>query len=80
MALRDQLRGTGVALITPFQADFQVDYDALSKVIDFVITGGVEYIVTLGTTGESPTVDFDGMAPTWSFDSLAARPCAEPCP
>ncbi len=56
MALRDQLRGTGVALITPFQTDYSVDYDALGKVIDFVITGGVDYVVTLGTTGETPTL------------------------
>lgn len=56
MALREQLRGTGVALITPFQPDFTIDYNALEKVIDFVIKGGVEYLVTLGTTGETPTL------------------------
>src|SRR3984957_16959477 len=56
MSLRDQLRGTGVALITPFQADASVDYAALAKVIDHVISGGVEYVVTLGTTGETPTL------------------------
>ncbi|HEX4372022.1 MAG TPA: dihydrodipicolinate synthase family protein, partial [Puia sp.] len=54
MDLREQLRGTGVALITPFKSNFEIDYDALSKVIDFIITGGVEYVVTLGTTGETP--------------------------
>ncbi|HXB34550.1 MAG TPA: 4-hydroxy-tetrahydrodipicolinate synthase, partial [Puia sp.] len=56
MSLRDTLRGTGVALITPFQADTSVDYGALAKVIDHVIAGGVEYVVTLGTTGETPTL------------------------
>lgn len=56
MSLRDQLRGTGVALITPFQPDTRVDYPALEKVIDHVIKGGVEYVVTLGTTGETPTL------------------------
>jgi 4-hydroxy-tetrahydrodipicolinate synthase len=56
MSLREQLRGTGVALITPFLPDFSIDYDALEKVIDFVIKGGVEYVVTLGTTGETPTL------------------------
>ncbi|HWK03734.1 MAG TPA: 4-hydroxy-tetrahydrodipicolinate synthase [Puia sp.] len=56
MALREQLRGTGVAMITAFKADFTIDYDALEKVIDFVIQGGVEYIVALGTTGETPTL------------------------
>src|SRR6201992_1747033 len=56
MSLRDTLRGTGVALITPFGADSSVDYDALAKVIDHVIQGGVEYVVSLGTTGETPTL------------------------
>ncbi len=56
MALREQLRGTGVAMITAFRPDFTIDYDALEKVIDFVINGGVEYIVALGTTGETPTL------------------------
>ena len=75
MALRDQLRGTGVALITPFQADFSVDYDALAKVIDFVITGGVEYIVTLGTTGESPTISREEKKKiiTYTYDKVAGR-------
>ena len=59
MTLREQLRGTGVALVTPFQADFSVDYAALERVIDFVIKGGVEYLVTLGTTGETPTLTKD---------------------
>jgi 4-hydroxy-tetrahydrodipicolinate synthase len=56
MSLREKLRGTGVALITPFQSNTSIDYTALEKVIDFVIAGGVEYIVTLGTTGETPTL------------------------
>ena len=56
MSLSQQLRGTGVALITPFQSDSSIDYIALGKVIDLVITGGVEYVVSLGTTGETPTL------------------------
>ncbi|MBC6994457.1 4-hydroxy-tetrahydrodipicolinate synthase [Neolewinella lacunae] len=48
--------GTGVALITPFKPDFSVDYPALGRVIDYVITGGVDYIVSLGTTGEAITL------------------------
>lgn len=55
--LRDKLRGTGVALITPFKADGKVDFDALGNVIDFVIRDGVDYVVTLGTTGETPTLE-----------------------
>jgi 4-hydroxy-tetrahydrodipicolinate synthase len=50
------LSGTGVALVTPFKADMSVDEPALARVIEHVIAGGVEYIVTLGTTGETPTI------------------------
>ncbi|NII27545.1 4-hydroxy-tetrahydrodipicolinate synthase [Pseudoflavitalea sp. X16] len=57
MSLRQTLAGTGVALVTPFKADSAVDFDALGKLIDFVIKGGVEYVVTLGTTGETPTLN-----------------------
>lgn len=56
MSLRQTLQGTGVALVTPFKANSQVDFEALGKLIDFVIKGGVEYVVTLGTTGETPTL------------------------
>ena len=56
MNLRNVLKGTGVAIVTPFKADFSVDYPALEKLIDFIIGNGVEYIVTLGTTGEAPVL------------------------
>lgn len=56
MSLRDTLGGTGVALITPFDSQGAVDYSALEKIIDYVIEGGVEYLVILGTTGETPTL------------------------
>ncbi|HRO45014.1 4-hydroxy-tetrahydrodipicolinate synthase [Agriterribacter sp.] len=56
MSLRTQLRGTGVALITPFQNDFSIDYQALDVMIDHMINNGVEYIVSMGTTGEAPTI------------------------
>ena len=54
MSLRDILKGTGVALVTPFNEDGSVDYNGLKNLIDFVIDGGVDYVVTLGTTGETP--------------------------
>ncbi len=50
------LSGTGVALVTPFQSNLEIDEPALARVIDHVIAGGVEYIVTLGTTAETPTL------------------------
>ena len=53
----DKLRGTGVALVTPFTtSDHAVDYPALRRLLDFVIDGGVEYLVINGTTAESPTI------------------------
>ncbi len=56
MNLREQLKGTGVAIVTPFQQDGSVDFDALGKIIDFIIDNGTEYLVSLGTTGETPTL------------------------
>jgi 4-hydroxy-tetrahydrodipicolinate synthase len=61
--------GTGVAIITPFQADGQVDYRALEKLINYLIDGGVEYIVSLGTTGESATLSSDERKQVWKFTS-----------
>lgn len=57
MSLRNQLKGTGVALVTPFQSNGAIDFAALGNLIEFVIEGGVEYLVSLGTTGETPTLD-----------------------
>ena len=57
MNLREQLRGTGVAIVTPFNENQSVDFEALEKLINFIINNGVNYIVTLGTTGETPTLD-----------------------
>lgn len=56
MSLRNQLRGTGVAIVTPFKKNSEVDYDALGNLINHIIDNGVEYIVSLGTTGETPTL------------------------
>ena len=54
--LKTQLRGTGVALVTPFTSSEEIDWNSLEKVINSVISNGVEYVVTLGTTGETPTL------------------------
>ena len=51
--------GTGVALVTPFKKDFSVDTEALTRIVNFVIDGGVEYLVVLGTTGEPATLTSD---------------------
>jgi len=49
-------QGTGVALVTPFKKDNSIDFAALGKITDAVINGGVDYLVALGTTAETPTL------------------------
>ena len=56
MSLKDTLRGTGVALVTPFNEKKGVDFEAYQKLIEFVLHGGVEYLVVLGSTGEAATI------------------------
>lgn len=50
------LLGTGVALVTPFKKDFSVDIEALQRIVNFSIDGGVEYLVVMGTTAENATL------------------------
>ncbi len=57
MSLRNVLKGTGVALVTPFKQSFEIDFNALEKLINYDINNGCEYLVTLGTTGETPTLN-----------------------
>jgi 4-hydroxy-tetrahydrodipicolinate synthase len=52
----ERFRGTGVALVTPFKNDGSIDWEDLEKIIEHVIAGGVEFLVSLGTTGESVTL------------------------
>ncbi|WP_299111102.1 4-hydroxy-tetrahydrodipicolinate synthase [uncultured Winogradskyella sp.] len=51
--------GTGVALITPFNADLSIDFDALERLVEYNIENGTDYLVISGTTGESVTVTTD---------------------
>lgn len=53
------LRGMGVALITPFKEDESVDYEALARLVDYQLQNGTDYLVVLGTTGETPTLTND---------------------
>ena len=75
MSLRTTLQGTGVALITPFSSDLKIDFDSLGKVIDAMINGGVEYLITLGTTGETPALDKQEKLDivNYTFEKVAAR-------
>lgn len=67
MSKYNKFKGTGVALITPFNAQGDIDYKSLGKVIEHVITGGVEYVVTLGTTGETPVLSKEEKKSVVSF-------------
>ena len=53
------VKSTGVAVITPFCADGSVDHDALARIIHFLIDSGIDFLVALGTTGESVTLTND---------------------
>lgn len=57
--INNEIRGVGVALVTPFDDRGTVDYDALARVVDHVTEGGVDYLVALGTTAETPTLKRD---------------------
>lgn len=57
--VNSKLKGLGVAMVTPFKSDTSIDWDALKKLTNFLIDGGVDYLVVQGTTGESPTISKD---------------------
>jgi 4-hydroxy-tetrahydrodipicolinate synthase len=71
----NKFHGTGVAMVTPFNANGSVDYEGLKRLIDFQIGGGVEYLVSLGTTGESATLTKEEKKSVWEFtkDTVAGR-------
>ena len=56
MAISDQYRGTGVAMITPFKQNGEIDFSSLSVLTDKLINNGINYLVVLGTTAETPTL------------------------
>ncbi|MBP8960363.1 MAG: 4-hydroxy-tetrahydrodipicolinate synthase [Bacteroidales bacterium] len=62
-----KFKGTGVALITPFKNDLSIDFTTLGKVINHVINGSINYIVLMGTTGESSTLSKDEKKALISF-------------
>jgi 4-hydroxy-tetrahydrodipicolinate synthase len=67
MSLRDQFRGTGIAIVTAFNEDGSIDWKAMSKLINFWIENKIEYLVVLGTTGESATIHGDEKQQLFSF-------------
>jgi 4-hydroxy-tetrahydrodipicolinate synthase len=58
MAKRKPFQGTGTALVTPFKKDGSLDEKALRRLVDFQIKNGVEALIPVGTTGESPTLTY----------------------
>ena len=64
--------GTGVAMVTPFLADGQVDYTSLTKLINYLVDGKVEYLVSLGTTGESATLTEAERKQVWAHTAKIA--------
>ncbi|MDE6265246.1 MAG: 4-hydroxy-tetrahydrodipicolinate synthase, partial [Paramuribaculum sp.] len=72
---RFDLRGMGVALITPFKKDKSIDYDALAKLLDYQIKSGADYLVVLGTTAETPALSAREKADLKRFiaDRVAGR-------
>lgn len=75
MSLREKFTGTGIAIVTPFHLDGRIDWDSFRKLINFWIDGRVEYLVVLGTTGESPTIHGEEKQQVFSFvkDMAAGR-------
>jgi 4-hydroxy-tetrahydrodipicolinate synthase len=67
MSLQKKFTGTGIAIVTPFDADGKIDWDNFTRLINFWIQGQVEYLVVLGTTGESATIHGDEKQQVFSF-------------
>lgn len=67
MNLQQLFRGTGIAIVTPFNEDGSIDWDSFKRCLDFWMAGGVEYLVVLGTTGESATIHGDEKQAVFSF-------------
>jgi 4-hydroxy-tetrahydrodipicolinate synthase len=63
----NKFHGTGVAIVTPFQADGQVDYDGLTNLVNYLIDNGIDYLVSLGTTGENATLSPDEKKKIWAY-------------
>ncbi|MEY3323909.1 MAG: hypothetical protein RLZ11_223 [Bacteroidota bacterium] len=67
MNVQQVFRGTGIAIVTPFHADGTIDWNSFKRCLDFWINGGVEYLVVMGTTGESATIHGEEKQEVFSF-------------
>ncbi len=59
MTIQKKLKGTGVAIVTPFRKDSSVDFSSLEKLVNHLLSNGIDYLVVLGTTGEAATLNSD---------------------
>lgn len=67
----NELYGAGVALVTPFHSDGSIDFEGLERVIEHQINGGMDYLVSLGTTGETATLTEDERKAIWKVTAEA---------
>lgn len=65
----NELQGAGVALVTPFNTDGTIDFETLGNLIEFQIKEGMNYLVSLGTTGETATLSSEEKKQVWNFTS-----------
>lgn len=68
-----EIQGAGVALITPFHADGSIDFETLRNLIEFQISEGMDYLVSLGTTGETATLSSEEKKKVWQFTKDKVR-------
>ena len=54
-----KITGTGVALVTPFKSDLSIDFEALTSLVNHCVDGNVDFLVVMGTTGESVTLSLE---------------------
>ncbi len=75
MKIRTNLNGTGVAIVTPFHSYGTIDFSSLEKLLNYIINGGVDFIVALGTTSEAATLTCDEKDTVVSFvkNTVAGR-------
>ncbi|WP_140938849.1 4-hydroxy-tetrahydrodipicolinate synthase [Sphingobacterium lumbrici] len=69
----NELHGAGVALVTPFNADGTIDFETLGKLIEFQIAEGMNYLVSLGTTGETATLTAEERKQVWEFTATTVN-------
>lgn len=67
MNLQEVFKGTGIAIVTPFTTEGAIDWDSFKRCLDFWINGRVEYLVVMGTTGESATIHWEEKQAVFSF-------------